>query len=97
MKAEFNRVWGRAGQPLIIVVSPNAVDRTAIRRVWDAANAGPPPPAATTPVLAPPPPVLAPPPPVEPAPPPPPATDPLGQAGLIDFGAVSKVVQSKLA
>jgi zinc protease len=47
VKAEFYRVWSHAGQPLIIVVSPSAVSREDIRRVWTEANAGAPPPAPT--------------------------------------------------
>ncbi len=53
VRNEFRRVWTNAGQPLIVLVTPTAVDQAEIRREWDAAISGPPPEAPTDVVTAP--------------------------------------------
>ena len=42
VRTEFRRVWARAGQPLIVVVTSTPVARAEIRRVWTAAYAATP-------------------------------------------------------
>ncbi|MFO1012355.1 MAG: insulinase family protein [Caulobacteraceae bacterium] len=53
VRNEFRRIWTNAGQPLIVVISPTAVDQAEIRREWDAAQSGPAPDAPKDVVTAP--------------------------------------------